>query len=67
MAAGEYELALKAYLRAAAEHGLNVDTLSAIGSANLRSAGWARPNRSCAARWRSTRICAGTEQPWRAS
>ncbi len=36
MAAGEYELALKAYYRAAAEHGLNADVLSAIGSANLR-------------------------------
>lgn len=36
MAAGEYELALKAYYRAAAERGINVDTLSAIGSANLR-------------------------------
>ena len=35
MAAGEYELALKAYNRAAAQQGLNVDTLSAIGSANL--------------------------------
>jgi Flp pilus assembly protein TadD len=35
MAAGEHELALKAYLRAAAEHGVNSDTLSAIGSANL--------------------------------
>ncbi len=35
MAAGEYELALKAYLRAAAEQGLNADVLSAIGSANL--------------------------------
>ena len=35
MESGEYELALKAYYRAAAEHGLNVDTLSAIGSANL--------------------------------
>lgn len=35
MAAGEYELALKAYNRAAIQHGLNVDTLSAIGSANL--------------------------------
>jgi tetratricopeptide (TPR) repeat protein len=32
---GRAELALKAYLRAAAEDGLNVDTLSAIGSANL--------------------------------
>ncbi|WP_438826891.1 tetratricopeptide repeat protein [Rhodovulum iodosum] len=36
MAAGEYELALKAYLRGAAEHGLTVDVLSALGSANLR-------------------------------
>lgn len=38
MAAGEYELALKAYYRAAADRGLTVDTLSAIGSANLRLA-----------------------------
>lgn len=36
MAAGEPELALKAYLRAAAEQGVNADVLSAIGSANLR-------------------------------
>lgn len=36
MAAGEYELALKAYLRAASEQGINVDVLSALGSANLR-------------------------------
>ena len=36
MAAGEYDLALKAYLRAAAEQGINVDTLSALGSVNLR-------------------------------
>lgn len=35
MAAGEYELALKAYLRAAGEQGMNVDILSALGSANL--------------------------------
>lgn len=35
MEAGEYELALKAYYRAAATNGVNVDTLSAIGSANL--------------------------------
>ncbi len=35
MAAGEFELALKAYNRAAATQGLNVDTMSAIGSANL--------------------------------
>jgi Flp pilus assembly protein TadD len=33
--AGEPELALKAYLRAAAEDGISVDTLSALGSANL--------------------------------
>ncbi len=33
---GEYELALKAYLRAAVEQGINVDVLSAIGSANLQ-------------------------------
>ena len=36
MEAGEYELAMKAYLRAAAEGGMNVDVLSAIGSANLQ-------------------------------
>lgn len=36
MAAGEYELALKAYLRAASEQGINVDVLSALGSANLK-------------------------------
>ena len=36
MAAGEYDLALTAYSRAAAQQGLNVDTLSALGSANLR-------------------------------
>jgi Flp pilus assembly protein TadD len=36
MAAGEYELALRAYYRAAADHGANADTLSAIGAANLR-------------------------------
>jgi tetratricopeptide (TPR) repeat protein len=35
MEAQEYELALKAYYRAAAEEGVTVDTLSAIGSANL--------------------------------
>jgi tetratricopeptide (TPR) repeat protein len=35
MAAGEYDLALKAYLRAAGEQGLTVDVLSALGSANL--------------------------------
>lgn len=36
MAAGEYELALKAYLRAGSEQGLTPDVLSALGSANLR-------------------------------
>lgn len=36
MAAGEFELALREYHRGAAEHGANVDVLSAIGSANLR-------------------------------
>jgi Flp pilus assembly protein TadD len=36
MKAGEYQLALRAYTRAAAQQGLNVDTLSALGSANLR-------------------------------
>ncbi len=36
MEAGEFELALRAYNRAALEQGLNVDTLSAMGSANLR-------------------------------
>lgn len=35
MEAGEYELALKAYYRAAAEQGMNSDVLSAIGSADL--------------------------------
>lgn len=36
MAAGEHELALKAYYRAAADKGMTVDVLSAIGSANLK-------------------------------
>lgn len=36
MAAGEYELALRAYLRGASEQGLTADVLSALGSANLR-------------------------------
>jgi len=36
MAAGEYELALKSYTRAARDEGLTVDVLSALGSANLR-------------------------------
>lgn len=36
MEAGEYELALKAYYRAAGRQGATVDVLSAIGSANLK-------------------------------
>jgi Flp pilus assembly protein TadD len=36
MQAGEFELALDAYLLAASQQGFNVDTLSAMGSANLR-------------------------------
>lgn len=36
MAAGEYELALKAYYRAAGTLGLNADIYSALGSANLK-------------------------------
>ena len=35
MEAGEYELALSAYTRAAAREGLTVDTLSGLGTANL--------------------------------
>jgi tetratricopeptide (TPR) repeat protein len=35
MESGEYELALKAYYRAAGQQGVSVDTLAAIGSANL--------------------------------
>jgi Flp pilus assembly protein TadD len=35
MEAGEFELALKAFTRAAAQDGLTVDILSALGSANL--------------------------------
>ncbi len=36
MAAGEFELALQSYTRAISEQGLNVDILSALGSANLK-------------------------------
>ena len=36
MEAGEYELALRAYLRAAGEQGMTAETLSSLGSANLR-------------------------------
>ncbi|NCO21309.1 MAG: tetratricopeptide repeat protein [Rhodobacterales bacterium] len=36
MEAGEFELALKAYYRAAGERGTTVDVLSALGSANLQ-------------------------------
>ena len=35
MEAGEHELALEAFIRAAGEHGMTVDVLSALGSANL--------------------------------
>lgn len=35
MSAGQHELALKSYLRAASQRGATVDVLSAIGSANL--------------------------------
>ena len=34
--AGQYELALRAYYRAAAERGLDAEVLTSIGSANLR-------------------------------
>lgn len=33
--AGEFELALEAFTRAAGEHGMTVDVMSALGSANL--------------------------------
>lgn len=36
METGEFEKALKAYLRAAGETGMNADVLSALGSANLK-------------------------------
>ncbi len=36
MEAGEYELAMKAYFRAASEQGMTGDVLSAIGSADLK-------------------------------
>jgi Flp pilus assembly protein TadD len=36
MEAGEYELALRAYLRGAGEQGMTPDVLSALGSANLK-------------------------------
>lgn len=36
MAAGEYELALKSYIREINNQGLSADVLSAIGSANLK-------------------------------
>jgi tetratricopeptide (TPR) repeat protein len=36
MEAGEFELALRAYYRAAGQQGINADVLSAIGSANLQ-------------------------------
>lgn len=36
MEAGEYQLALDSYMRATARDGFTIDTLSALGSANLR-------------------------------
>ena len=36
MEAGEYELALRAYYRAAVDQGFSVDVMSAVGSANLK-------------------------------
>ncbi len=36
MEAGEYELAIKAYARAAIDRGMTVDVMSAVGSANLK-------------------------------
>lgn len=36
MAAGQYELALRAYYLAVSQHGLNADILSGIGSADLK-------------------------------
>lgn len=36
MEAGEHELALRAYLRAAADQGMTADVLAALGSANLK-------------------------------
>lgn len=36
MESGNYELAMKAYYRAAGQHGTTVDVLSALGSANLK-------------------------------
>lgn len=36
MDAGQHELALEAYTRAAGDRGLNADTLAALGSANLK-------------------------------
>ncbi|WP_425099239.1 tetratricopeptide repeat protein [Tropicibacter sp. S64] len=35
MDAGEHELALEAYTRAAGQHGMNAEVLTALGSANL--------------------------------
>lgn len=55
MEAGEYELALKAYYRAAAEDGMNVDVLSAIGSADLALGALGRPRMCCAVRSRPIR------------
>jgi len=66
MAAGEYELALKAYYRAGAVHGLNVDVLSALGSANLKLGRLGQAEkllRRAVAKDEALRT--GLEQPWR--
>ena len=51
MSAGEYELALKGYTRAASQQGLNVDTLSALGWAD-----WVKQNGCCAMRLNKTPV-----------
>ena len=55
MAAGQYELALDAYLRAAARDGFTIDTLSALGTANLRLGRLGQAEGFCARRSRRTR------------
>lgn len=57
MAAGQYELALEAFTRAAGEQGLTGDVLSALGSANL---GLGRLNQS----ERLLRRAVETEPDW---
>jgi hypothetical protein len=55
MASDEPELALRAYYRAAGELGLNVDVLSALGSANLKLGRIGQAEALCARRSRRTR------------